>query len=150
MPLPSFKRPVTKSHPPRTYSLWATARMTAHQPRKERQEIPFRLRRREHVAGVDAERMADRRELVHECDVEVALGIFDHFGGLRDLDRGRAMDASLDCRAVDLGHRVERLAVLGGYDFRDRLEAMRLVARIDSLRRIADGEVTSADESRCH
>ena len=83
--------------------------VAADQPRIERQEIPFGARRREHVAGIDAERVADRGQLVHERDVEIALGVLDHLGGLGDLDRRRAMDAGRHGRAVDRGDDVERL-----------------------------------------
>ena len=68
--------------------------------------------RRQHVAGVDAELMEDRRQLVHEGDIEIALGILDDLGGLGDLDRGRAVNAGLDHRAVDVGDDIERARVL--------------------------------------
>ena len=48
-------------------------------------------RGREHVRGSDAEPVEDQRELVHQRDVEVALGVLDDLGGLGDLDR-RAPD----------------------------------------------------------
>ena len=67
----------------------------------------------EHVAGVDAELMKDRRQFVHERDVEIALGVLDHLGGFRDLDRRRAMNAGGDNRTVDVGDDVERPRVLG-------------------------------------
>ena len=67
--------------------------VAADKSRLKRQEIPFGPRGGQHVAGVDAERMEDQRQLVHEGDVEIALGILDDLGGFCDLDRGRAMDA---------------------------------------------------------
>ena len=82
--------------------------VAADQPRLKRHEIPFGPRRRQHVAGVDVERLEDQRQLVHERDVEIALGVLDDLGGFGDLDRGRAVDAGGDDRAVDVGDDVER------------------------------------------
>ena len=91
--------------------------------------------------------MEDRRQLVHEGDVEIALGVLDHLGGLRHLDRRRAMDAGGDHRAVDVGDDVERPGILARDDLGDGLEAMQLVAGIDALGRIADGEIAAGDEA---
>ena len=40
-------------------------------------------------SGVDADPVEDDRQLVHERDVEVALRVLDHLGGLGDLDAAR-------------------------------------------------------------
>ena len=118
--------------------------VAADQARLERQEIPFGRRGGQHVAGVDAELLEDRGQLVHERDVEIALRVLDHLGGLGDLDRRRAMDAGLDHRAVDVGDDVERARILRRHHLDDGLEAVRLVAGIDALGRIADGEIAPA------
>ena len=99
---------------------------------------------RQHVAGIDAEPMEDRGQLVHEGDVEIALRVLDHLGGFGDLDRRRAMDAGVDHRAVDVGDDVERRAHPARHHLDDGLEAVLLVAGIDALGRIADGEIASA------
>ena len=122
--------------------------MAADQPRIEFLEIPFGRRGGEHVAGIDVERSNKRRQLVHEGDIEVALGVLDHLGGLGHLDRRRAMDAGGDDRAVDVGDDAQRLLVLARHHFGDGFEAMVLVARIDALRRIADGEIGAAAQAR--
>ena len=67
---------------------------------------------REHVAGVDAELVEDRRQFVHEGDVEIALRVLDDLGGFGDLDRRRAMNAGRDHRAVNVGDDVERRCIL--------------------------------------
>jgi hypothetical protein len=115
--------------------------VAADQARHERQEIPLGARRGEHVAGVDAEHVADRRQLVHEGDVEIALRVLDHFRRFRHFNRRRAVHAGLDHRAVDLGDQIERPGVEARDDLDDGLEAVRLVAGIDALGRIADREI---------
>jgi hypothetical protein len=82
--------------------------------------------------------MEDRREFVHQRDVEVALGILDDLGGLGGLDARRLVDAGLDDRTIDRGDDVERAGILSGDDLVDDLKAMRAVAWIDPLRRIAE------------
>ena len=76
--------------------------------------------------------MADRRELVHEGDVEIALRVLDHLGGFGHLDRGR-LDAGGYDRAVDRGDDVGGGLVLAGQHLADGLEPVRSVARIDAL-----------------
>ena len=119
----------------------------ADQPRLEIQEIPFGRRCREHVAGIDAELMKDGGQFVHEGDIEIALRVFDDLGGFGDLDRRRAVDAGLDHRTIDVGDDIERPRVLRRNHFDDGFEAVLLVARIDPLRRIADGEIASRREA---
>ncbi len=58
------------------------------------------------------------------------------------------MDAGLHDRAIDLGDDAQRFVVLARYDLGDGLEAVLLVARIDALRRIADGEIRPAAQPR--
>ena len=84
--------------------------VAADQAGLEIQEIPFGPRRCQHVAGIDIERPKDQRQFVHESDVEVTLGVFDHLRRFGDLDRGCAVDAGLDDRSVDVGHDAERLS----------------------------------------
>lgn len=96
---------------------------------------------RQHAAGVDPECLENRGQFVHEGDVQIASGVLDHLGGFRDLDRGRAVNAGGDHRAIDIRDDVERLRVLGGDDLGDGLRAMLLVAGIDALGRISDIEI---------
>jgi hypothetical protein len=57
----------------------------AHEPRPERQEVPFGSGRLEHFRRIDADLVEDQRELVHQRDVEVALRVLDHLAGLGNL-----------------------------------------------------------------
>ncbi len=120
----------------------------ADQARREGEKIPFRRGGRQHVEGVDAELAENRGQLVHEGDVQIALRVLDHLRGLGDLDRRRPVDAGLEHRAVDGGDDVERRSVLSRHDLEDGLEAMRLVAWIDALGGVADGEVAPGNEAR--
>ena len=101
----------------------------------------------EHIRGVDAKGMEDRRKLVHERNVEVALGVFDDLRGLRDFDGGRSVDARLDHGPIDRRDEVEAARILPGHDLEDRLEPVVFVARIDALGRIAHREVAPVDEA---
>ncbi len=49
---------------------------------------------------IDAELMEYDREFVHQCDIDVALGVFDDFGGFGDLDRRGAMDPGYVLRCL--------------------------------------------------
>jgi hypothetical protein len=70
--------------------------MAAHQSRIKILEIPFCSRRRQNIPRINIELLEDRRQLVHESNIEIALGILDHFSSLGDFDRRRTMDARRD------------------------------------------------------
>ena len=115
--------------------------VAADEARPERQEIPLAARRLEHLLSVDAEPVEDHGELVDERDVDVALRVLDHLGGLCDADRRRAMGAGLDDRAVQLVDEVGRLRRRAGGDLADRRQPVLAVARVDALRAVAREEV---------
>ena len=99
------------------------------QPGRETQEVPFGARRRQHLAGRDAEPLEDHRQFVHQRDVDVALGVLDDLGGLRDPDRTRAVDAGIDDRTIGGRDPLEGWLVLAGDDLDDRLEPVLAVVR---------------------
>ena len=47
----------------------------------------------QHLFGVDAHAVEDQRQLVDQRDVDVALRVLDHLGGLGDLDARRLVRA---------------------------------------------------------
>ena len=119
-----------------------TDTVTAHQPRREGQEIPLRSRCGQHISGANAHPVKDQRNLVHQRDIEVALGVFDHFGGFSDLDVRRFMQANIYNRAVNCAHSSERFVAFGSDDLRDGLKPVDCVAGIDPLRAIAKREIS--------
>jgi hypothetical protein len=86
-------------------------------PGTEAQEIPLGAGRLEHFAGVDADLVEDRN-LVHQGDVDVALGVLDHLGRFGHLDRRCLVDAG-DHRAIEIGQQIERFGVFPGDDLDD-------------------------------
>ena len=115
--------------------------VSPYQSRAEVQEIPFRARGFQYLGRVDSDLVEDQCELVDQRDVEVPLGVFDHLGGLGDLDAARPVHARRDDAPIELGDLVEGLGRVAGDDFGDPCERMLLVARIDALRRVADEKV---------
>src|SRR6266702_4874363 len=63
-----------------------TDAVSADESWTEFQEIPFRARGFENFIGIDSEPVKDDCELVHQCDVQVALRILDDLSGFSDLD----------------------------------------------------------------
>ena len=51
--------------------------VATHQARTERQEVPLRTGRQQHLFGVDVEAVEDERQFVDERDVHIALGVFN-------------------------------------------------------------------------
>ena len=97
--------------------------VAADQARLEAEEIPLGPRRREHVPHRHADLREDLRDLVHEGDVDVALGVLDRLGRLGRLDRRRAEHAAAGDRAVDVRELLDDLLVLAGDDLGDPVDA---------------------------
>ncbi|MNP73215.1 hypothetical protein D3C76_1699050 [compost metagenome] len=74
--------------------------MSSDQTRPERQEIPFGSGGLQHRVGIDVHLMKQHRQLVHERDVNIPLGVFDDLGGLRDPDALRPVDAGINDQLV--------------------------------------------------
>ena len=62
--------------------------VAAHQPGLEVEEVPLGAGGVEHVVDREAEAAEDHGHLVDEGDVDVALGVLDHLGGLGGADVG--------------------------------------------------------------
>ena len=56
--------------------------MAADKTRAKGEKIPLRAGRLQHRFGVDAHAVEDHRQFVDQRDIEIALGVFDHLGGL--------------------------------------------------------------------
>ena len=115
--------------------------VAAHQTGLEFQEVPLGAGRLQHFRGVDAEFVENDGEFVHQCDVQVALGILDHLGGLRCLDAGGAVHTRHDDTFVQLRHFFQRFGRVARDDFQNPGQRMFFVTRVDALRRITHKEV---------
>jgi hypothetical protein len=118
-----------------------TDAVAAHQARFELQEVPLGAGGLQHLGGVDADLVKDDGQLVHERDVEVALGVFDDLGGLGRLDAELPVHAGTMMVFVQLGNLLQRLGRVARDDLEDLGERVFLVAGVDALGRIADKEV---------
>ena len=99
----------------------------------ERDEVPLRVPAGQYVPGVDAHAREEHRELVHQGDVEVPLGVLDDLRRFGDPDGRGAVDAGRHHRLVHARDEVERVAVLGRHDLRDLREGVLPVAGVDAL-----------------
>ena len=97
-------------------------------PGLEAEEIPLGPRRVEHVPHRHPDLREDLGDLVHEGDVDVALGVLDRLGRLGGLDRRRAEHAAAGHRAVDRRELLDDLVVLAGNDLGDLVDRVLAVA----------------------
>ena len=115
--------------------------VAADQARAERQEVPLGAGRFQHFGGVDAEPVEDQRELVDQRDVDVALGVLDHLGGLGHLEARGLVRAGGDDAAVQRIDEVGGLGRRAGGHLGDVGQAALAVAGIDALGAVADEEI---------
>jgi len=91
--------------------------------------------------GIDPQAIEDEGELVDERDVEVALGVLDDFGRLRDPNTTDLVGTGGDDASVQGVDEVGNLGGgTGGY-LLDRGQPVFFVAGIDALRAVADEEI---------
>ena len=123
--------------------------VSAHQSGAERQEVPLRARGLENLQRIDAELVENQRQLVDQGDVDVALGVFDHFGGLGHPDAAGLVRAGGDDAGVE---RVDEVRCLGrgarGH-LEDAGDPVQLVARVDALGAVAAVKVAVVHQAGC-
>ena len=121
--------------------------MSSDQTGLERQEIPFRPGCRQHFVRINTDQMENLRQFVHKSDVDVTLGVFDHFGSLRHFDTGNRVGSGLDNRSVQGVDLLSGFGCGAGCHFHDLLHRMFLISRINTLRRISGKEIAVKNQS---
>src|SRR3546814_1993723 len=115
------------------------------QPRGEAQEVPFRTGGIQYVVHRDAHLAEDHGDFVDEGDVDVALRVLDHLGGLGGADVLGDEDVAAVDRAVDGGQPRRDVRRLPRDDLGDAVDGVVAVAGVDSFRRVSEADVAAAD-----
>ena len=115
--------------------------MATDEPGSERQKIPLGSRGLKHLGRIDADPVKQKRELVHQRNVEIALRILDHFRGLGYTDGARPIHARSDDTRVNRRNTIERFRRVPRHDLGNAGQGVLVVARIDALGRIADKKI---------
>ncbi len=115
--------------------------VAADQAGAEVEEVPLGAGGVQHVVDGEAEAAEDHGHLVDEGDVEVALGVLDHLGGLGGADVRGDVDAAAGDLAVEGGEALGHLRRLAGDHLGDAVDAVGAVAGIDALGGVAEEEV---------
>lgn len=115
--------------------------VTADQTGTKGQEVPFAAGRFEDFEGIDAQPMEYQGKLVHQGDIEVALGVFDHLGRFGDFDRTRPVGAGGDDAAIQGVDEFSDFGCGARGDFPDGGQSVLLVAGVDALGAVAGKEV---------
>jgi len=115
--------------------------MATHQPRAEGQKVPLGAGDLEHFQRIDTHEIKDDGQLIHQGDVEVPLGIFDHLGGFSHLDAGGLANPCSDNAAVHLGYLIKGGWGVTRYNLDNLGNRALRVTGIDSLGTITHPEV---------
>ena len=108
------------------------------QPRREVQKVPLGAGGVEHVVRGEPQRAEYLRDLVDEGDVDVALGVLDHLGGLGRADVAGDEHLAAVEPGVEGGEPGGDLGRLAGDHLGDAVEAVFRIAGVHALRRVAD------------
>ena len=112
-----------------------------YEPGPEFEEIPFRAGCFQRLGCVDAQTIENDRQLVHERNVEVALGVLDDLRRLRDFDAGCAVDAQFHYCTVERSDAFEGFRIVARHHLYYAAERVLAVARVDAFGRVAHVEV---------
>ena len=104
-------------------------------------EVPLAGSGFDHVVGIDAHRIEDLGQFVHEGDVHVTLAVLDDLGSLRHLDARGLVRPIQQHGIVHPIHQVGNLGRGTGSHLLDLLHRMGLVARIDALGAVPGKEI---------
>jgi hypothetical protein len=115
--------------------------MTTDQARLELQEVPLRSGRVENLIGIDTDLLENDGQLIHQCDVQVALGILDHFASLGGPDAGATMHAGLHDTLVQTRNLLERLGRVSRYHLHHVGQHVLPIARVDAFRAVGNEEI---------
>ena len=89
----------------------------------------------------EAELVEDHRHFVDEGDIDVALGVLDHFGRLGGPDALGGMDLTAVDGAIDRRQPLGDLRRLARDDLDDAIDGVQAIAGVDALGRIAHEKV---------
>ena len=114
--------------------------MPADQAGAEGEKIPLGAGGLQDFQGIDADLVEDQGQLIHQGDVEIALGVLDHLGRFGDLDAGRTVHTRGDDGIIQFCHLLQRICVIARNDFHDLGDRVFFVAGIDPFGRITRRE----------
>jgi len=114
-----------------------TDAVAADQAGPEGQKVPLGARRVQHLQGVDPQASKDQTELIHQGDVDVALGVFDDLGGFGHLDAAGFVGAGGNNLGIEGVDRVGDFGGTAAGDFLDAGQTVGFVAGVDALWAVA-------------
>ncbi len=114
-----------------------TNAVAAHQPGAKRQKVPLGACGFQHFSRVQTHHVEDDGQLVHQRNVQVALGVFDHLGGLGHFQVGHTVHAGCHHLFVECRHPRQGLGGVTRHHFHGVAQGVLLVARVDALGRVA-------------
>lgn len=74
-----------------------------HQARAKVKEIPLGGRGVKHIGGIDTHTPENHCQFINQSDIDIPLGVFNHLGGLGDLDGRGAVNSRIDHLAIEAG-----------------------------------------------
>ena len=129
--------------------IWVGAdAVSADQAGAEREKIPLGAGRCQHFGGVDTQTIENEGEFVDQGDVDIALGVLDDLGRLRDADAAGGKGAGGDDRLVEAVDGGRGFGGGAGGDLDDRRQPVLLVAGIDPLGAVAAEEIAVEGQAR--
>ena len=110
-------------------------------PGRNGEKVPLGAGGLEHFQRVDTHQLKDDGQLVHQGDVEVALGVFDHLGSFGHLDAASLVNPCGDYAAVNLGYLIKGGLGVTRHHLDNLGNGALFVTGVNSLRAVTHPEV---------
>ena len=122
--------------------------VAANQAWFETQKVPFGPRCFKHLGGINAHLVKNDGQLVHQRNIQIALGILDHLCSLGCLDAGGPVNPRHNDGFIQLGYLVQGLRRIARHNLENLGQRMLFVTRIDTLRRVTHKKVLFPGQPR--
>ncbi len=117
-------------------------------PGRKRREIPLGAGRLQHFQRVYAQFVEQFGQVVHQRDIQVALGVFDHLGRFGHLQRAGPVRTRGDDGAVQPVHKIGHLGGGAGSHLEDAGDPVLLVTGVDAFGDVTGEEIVVVTQAR--
>ena len=111
------------------------------------ERIPLRVHALHDFARIDTHAVEDHGKLVHEGNIDIALGVLHYLNCFSCFDRGDRIGACLYHDVVHAFDFFKGLIIHARNDFSDSGQGMDFVPGVDSLRTVTHFEINAAPQS---
>ena len=122
--------------------------MSTHKSWSEPQCVPFRIHPTNYFICVNPHSVANHRNLIHKCNINISLAVLHYFDGFCCFNCGYWYCPSFDYNVIYFLDLTSRLLIHPRYNLLNAGQSMYTVAGVNTFRAVANLPVNTAFKSR--